>query len=188
MAARLTTKRESLALLGRSASYAAGTFNAQGQPDVPGCELRLGHLPALMRAWRAGYHAALRDAPGFQEESRGSCEAGPDEVIFQRAESYPVSNPVGVSPRAHLARSLTPSGLSFKRGYSIMSIAERIRTARRKAGITQTVLGQRAKISQPVVCRLENVASKGHKIDPRVLDRVAKALGVTSDYLRSGKK
>jgi transcriptional regulator with XRE-family HTH domain len=69
-----------------------------------------------------------------------------------------------------------------------MSIAERIRTARRKAGLTQSEVAQRARISQPVVCRLENIAAKGHKIDPRTLERVAKALDMSADYLRSGKK
>lgn len=69
-----------------------------------------------------------------------------------------------------------------------MSIANRIRTARKAAGITQVVLAKRAKISQPTVCRLENIAAQGHKMDADVLARVAKVLGTSPEYLRSGKK
>lgn len=67
-----------------------------------------------------------------------------------------------------------------------MSIAARIRAARKKAGITQTVLAERADISQATVCRLETTL-RGHKIGDDVLTRVAKVLRVGLAHLKSGK-
>lgn len=62
-----------------------------------------------------------------------------------------------------------------------MTLGERVRQQRRRAGWTQQVLADRARLSQGLIARIES----GNVKDPSssVIRRLANALGVTADWL-----
>lgn len=62
------------------------------------------------------------------------------------------------------------------------NLGSRIKYEREKKGLTQTTLGKLAKVSQGAISQLENGTSK----DTRYLSKIAKALGVTMEYLTDG--
>lgn len=64
-----------------------------------------------------------------------------------------------------------------------MSIGQRIKAARKAAGISQADLAQRVGIKQPTLSDLENDMSKGST----KLASIAKALGVRPYWLETGK-
>ena len=64
-------------------------------------------------------------------------------------------------------------------------VAFRIKQAREDAGLTQRELAQRAEISQQQVSYAESGAKL---LRATVIVKVADALGVTTDYLLTGKK
>lgn len=66
-----------------------------------------------------------------------------------------------------------------------MSLGSRIRELRVAKGWTQNELARRSGVSQPTISAYENDADKDHKVD--VLFRIAGALQVSPDYLRTGK-
>ena len=67
----------------------------------------------------------------------------------------------------------------------IASIGERIRAARKQAGLNQTALAARVGVSQPAVATWESGVH-----DPRrlMIAKIAKALGVSSDWLGGGRR
>jgi transcriptional regulator with XRE-family HTH domain len=62
-----------------------------------------------------------------------------------------------------------------------MHIGERIQREREKRGWTQQELADKAKVKQPVISRLEKQVQQSVSSD--ALKRLARVLGVTSDYL-----
>ena len=66
-----------------------------------------------------------------------------------------------------------------------MSLGSRIRELRLIKGWTQTELARRSGVSQPTISAYETDSDKDHKVD--VLFRIAGALQVSPDYLRTGK-
>lgn len=66
-----------------------------------------------------------------------------------------------------------------------MTIGERLRQARKKAGITQSELARRAKVTPSAISQIESGLSK--KPDAINLLKIARALDVTPDWLITGK-
>ena len=62
-----------------------------------------------------------------------------------------------------------------------MPLGEVVETARRAQGLTQADLAMRAGVTQAALSRYENDMRQP---EPEVLDRLAKALGVTAEFLR----
>lgn len=58
-------------------------------------------------------------------------------------------------------------------------LGDRLRQIRRQAGMTQTQLAERAKVSQQTVSKIES----GRARSTKELVKIARALGVTADYL-----
>lgn len=65
----------------------------------------------------------------------------------------------------------------------VITIAERLKLAREKAGLNQDELAKRAGVSQGTIANIENSIRK----QPRQLLSIARALNVNPEWLQSGK-
>ncbi len=64
------------------------------------------------------------------------------------------------------------------------SLGMRVKAQRNKKGWSQSDLAKRAQVSQGAISQLENGTSE----NTRHLSAIAKALGVTTEYLTDGKE
>lgn len=64
------------------------------------------------------------------------------------------------------------------------NLGSRIKFQREKKGLTQTGLAKLSKVSQGTISQLEN----GTSLETKKLPEIAKALGVTTEYLTDGKE
>lgn len=64
------------------------------------------------------------------------------------------------------------------------TLAERFTASREKAGLTQFQLAQLAKVSQTAISKIENGTTK----KPKDINRFAKILRVSADYLENGEE
>lgn len=66
---------------------------------------------------------------------------------------------------------------------SVITIAERLKSAREAAGLRQDELAKKAGVSQGTIANVEN----GIRKNPRELLAIARAVGVNAEWLKSGK-
>jgi transcriptional regulator with XRE-family HTH domain len=67
--------------------------------------------------------------------------------------------------------------------FNVMTIAERLKQARDKMGLTQEQLAAKASVSQGTIANIEN----GIRKKPREILNIARALNVQPDWLMSGR-
>jgi transcriptional regulator with XRE-family HTH domain len=66
------------------------------------------------------------------------------------------------------------------------SLADRLRSARQAAGLTQEQLAERADLSGPYISQIEG-GLRGPRLSAVAAARLAQALGVETDWLVSGR-
>lgn len=65
---------------------------------------------------------------------------------------------------------------------NVITIADRLKKAREKSGLTQSQLAQKAKVAQSTIANIEN----GIRKRPRELLKIAKVLNVSPEWLENG--
>ena len=127
---------------------------------------------------REGKHwlAEFPDCPGCQTfaESGDELASAAREALEGWLEAHLVDGQIPPAPRAHRS---APSGqkraeVSVRPG---LAAALAIRWARRDAGLTQGQLGERARVSQQQIAKLEN---PDENPGLETLEKVARALGL----------
>ena len=91
-------------------------------------------------------------------------------MVYFKLDMAMVGKPVRAPTRGRGAEAFA----RYERARTAIMVGSAVRAARRRAGVSQSELAQRAKTSQPAIARLE----KG-QVSPTVisLDRIARALG-----------
>lgn len=86
--------------------------------------------------------------------------------------------------RYHYRDTLTTPNVIDKRGpiARVITIAERLKSAREAANLRQEELASRAGVSQGTIANVEG----GFRKNPRELLAIARALGVNAEWLKSG--